>query len=55
VIENIFSVAGDVKIGIAVIVVVADGYAHAVVSVSSVRQAGLLGHVGETSVFVLAV
>ena len=54
-IENVFSVAGDVEIGEAVIVVVADGDSHAIVSVSGVGQACLLRHVGETAVFILPV
>ena len=54
-IKNVFSIVRNIEIRIAVIVVVTDGYAHAIVSVSNVRQTGLLGHVCETSVFVLTV
>src|SRR6266446_5529710 len=55
VIENVFAIAGDVEIGIAVVVVIADGHAHAVVSVAGICQTSLLGHVGETAVLVLPV
>ena len=54
-IENIFSVAGDVQIGEAVVVVIADGHSHAVVAVSGIGQAGFFRDVGETAVFVLPV
>jgi hypothetical protein len=55
VIQNIFSVTGDIEIGIAIVIVIADSYTHAIVSIAGVRQAGLLGYVGEGSVFILPV
>src|SRR5580658_5935983 len=47
VIERIFSVVGDVEVGIAVIVVIADGHSHAVISVACICQAGFLGDIRE--------
>ena len=54
-IENILSIARDVQIRISVIVVIADRNAHAVIPVSSIRQASLLGDIDKASVFVLPV
>ena len=54
-IENIFPVARDVQVRISVIVVIAYRNAHAVIPVSSIRQASLLGDIGEATVFVLPV
>ncbi len=54
-IENILSVAGDVEIGEAVIVVIADGHSHSVVAVSGIGQPRFLSDVGEAAVFVLPI
>src|ERR1700678_3682948 len=55
VIQDVFSVAGDVEIGKAVVIVVADRDADAVIAIASVGQARFLGDVGEAAVRVLAV
>jgi hypothetical protein len=38
VIKNVFSIARDVQIGITIVVVIADGDAHPIVTVSRVSQ-----------------
>jgi hypothetical protein len=55
VVEGIFAVVGDVEIGETVVVVVADGYADAVVAIAGVGEAGFFGDVGEGAVGILAV
>src|SRR5580658_7544758 len=55
VVERIFPVVGDVEVGIAVIVVIADGHAHAVVAVPCVRQAGFFRYIGEAAIRILAI
>src|SRR5262249_14417017 len=51
----IFSVAGHEKIGKAVIVIVGNSHAHAVIAKACVGQTGCFGYVCEAAVFVLAV
>ncbi len=55
VVEDIFSVAGHEKVWEAIIVIIADGDAHAVVTSAGVGQARGFRHVRETATFVLAV
>src|ERR1700736_3606031 len=55
VIQNVLAIASNVQVGIIVIVVVTDGYAHAVVAIAGTRQTGLLGHVREAPVSILTV
>src|ERR1043166_7484637 len=52
-IENVATEAGDVKIGPAVVVVVAHRAAHRDLARS--RDAGLVGHVGKRSIVIVAV
>ena len=54
-VKNVLSIAGDVEVGIAIIIVVADRDSHAVVAVAGFRQASLLGYVSEATVAVLPV
>src|SRR5208283_5155602 len=53
VIQNISSVTGHVQIGVAVVIIIAHGHSHAVIPISSIRQPGLLGHIGEAAILVL--
>src|SRR5258708_31490250 len=55
VVQDIFAVAGDVKIGEAVIVIVAHGHAHAVVAVAGGGKARGLSNVHETAIAILPV
>ena len=54
-IKNVLPVARDVEIGEAVVVVIADGDSHAIVSVTGVRESRFLRDIGEAAVFVLPV
>src|SRR6476620_1456502 len=51
-IQHIFSVVGDVEIGVTVVVVIADANA---LSPSGVGEAGFLGDVGEGAIVIVAV
>ncbi len=53
VVQNILAVARDVQIRVAVIVVIACGYAHAVIAFSRIREPRLFRHVRKTSIPVL--
>src|SRR5271163_4850731 len=53
VIQSILSVVRDVQIGKAIIVVIADRHAHAVVAVARIRQTSFLGDVRETPIRIL--
>src|ERR1700733_16237284 len=55
VVEGVFSFVRDVQIGITIVVVIADRYTHAVISVTCVRQPGFLRDVGETPIRILPV
>src|ERR1700722_5832739 len=55
VIQHVFSVAGDVKIRKAVVIVVADRDADSVIAVAGAGEAGFLGHVSEAAIRILAV
>jgi hypothetical protein len=55
VVQDIFSVVGHEKIGEAVVVIVGDSHAHAVIAEARVGQAGCFGYISEAAVFVLAV
>src|SRR5260370_23839578 len=53
VIQDVFSVARDIQIRVAIIIVVADGHAHTIVSVTGIGQARLLGHIREGAIAIL--
>src|SRR5579872_591046 len=55
VIENVPAVTGDVQIRIAIVVVVADRDAHAVVAIARISQTCLLRYISEGTVSILAV
>ena len=55
VIQRVLSVVGYVDVGKTVVIVIAYGYADAVVSVSSVGETGFLGDIGESTIGILAV
>src|SRR5713226_8642701 len=55
VIQDVLSVARDEEIGIAIIVVVADRDAHAVVASAGAGQACGFSHIRETAIFILAI
>src|SRR6267143_540894 len=55
VIEDVLSVARDEEIGKAIIVVIADGDAHAVVTSAGVGQACSFSHIREAAIFILAI
>src|SRR5262249_25859252 len=52
VVEDVLSVVGDVEIGVAVVVVVADAHA---LSPPGMNQAGYLGDIGESAIVVVAI
>ena len=54
-IQRIAAVGGDIDILVAVVIVVADGDAHAVAVLRHAGETSLFSHVGERSVFVLMV
>jgi hypothetical protein len=55
VIQDILSVTCDEQVGIAIVVLVADRHAHAVVSDPSGSKSGGFGDIAETAIFVLAI
>ena len=54
-IEGVFPIVRDVQIRIPIIVVIAYGYAHSVVSISGIRQPRCLCDISETAVGILPV
>src|ERR1700691_6400024 len=55
VIKNVFRIVRDENIRIAIIVIIAPGAAHAIISVACIFQPSFLGHVGETAIAILPV
>ena len=54
-VERVLAVIGDEQVRIAIVVVVTDRHAHAVVVHSCAREPGGCGDIGEAAIFVLAI
>ena len=54
-VQRVLSVAGQVEVGKAVVIVIADRDADPVVAIASIGQACFFGYVGEAAVWVLAI
>src|SRR5258706_12565901 len=55
VIQNILPITSDIEIGITVVIIVAHGHSHSVISIPGIRQSRLLSYIGKASVLVLTV